>query len=111
MKHRKRGLDDKFMEFCKIASVVDRFDLKPNWQFDMMFSYASLILFTTNDASIFEHVDIMDNPRCIISGVFVLMRQVMDDISQDDGIIKVVQIVVKSSIKYTRKRFDLLYLK
>ena len=46
------------MEFCKIkiASVVDRFDLKPNWQFDMMFSYAFLILFTTND------VDIMDNP-------------------------------------------------
>ena len=36
----------------KIASVGDRFDLKPNWQFDMMFSCAFLILFTTNDASI-----------------------------------------------------------
>ena len=64
MKHRKRGLDDKFMEFSKIkiASVVDRVDLKPNWQFDMMFSCAFLILFMTNDASILEHVDIMDNP-------------------------------------------------
>ena len=35
----------------------------------------------------------------------------MGDISQDDGIINVVQIVLKSSIKYTGKRFDLLYLK
>ena len=52
------------MEFykIKIASVVDRFDLKPNWQFDMIFSYAFVILFTTNYASILEHVDIMDNP-------------------------------------------------
>ena len=32
MKHKNSGLDDKFIEFCriKIASVVDRFDLKPN---------------------------------------------------------------------------------
>ena len=32
MKHRKRGIDDKFMAFCrmKIASVVDLLDLKPN---------------------------------------------------------------------------------
>ena len=32
MKHKKRGLEDKFMEFCrmKMASVVDLLDLKPN---------------------------------------------------------------------------------
>ena len=64
MKHRKGGLEDKFMEFCriKIASVVDRFDLKPNWQFDIIFSYTFLIRAVTNAASILDQVDMMDNP-------------------------------------------------
>ena len=35
----------------------------------------------------------------------------IDDINHDDGMQKVVQIVVSKSIKYTMKRLELLYLR
>ena len=59
-----KGLGDILIAFCKIkiASVVDLLDLKPNWQFEIMFSYVSHILDITIDIIIFEQVAIMERP-------------------------------------------------
>ena len=64
IKHRKGGLDEIFIEFCriKIASVIDRFDLQPNWEFDINFPYAFLILAITKYAKILKHVEIIERP-------------------------------------------------
>ena len=58
------GLGDILIAFCNInmASVVDLFDRKPNWQFEINASYVSLILDMTIDMIIFEHVAIIDKP-------------------------------------------------
>ena len=55
---------DILIVFCKItiASVVDLLDLKPNWQFEIMFSYVSRILDITIDIIIFEQVAIIERP-------------------------------------------------
>ena len=56
----------------------------------------------------FRILDIINEDR--MEPLF-LKRQVIDDFNHVDGIIKVVQIVVNKSIKYTINLGELLYLR
>ena len=64
IKQINKGVCDTLIAFCriKIASVVDLFDRKPNWQFEINFSYVSQILEITIDMIIFEQVAIIERP-------------------------------------------------
>ena len=64
IKQINNGLGDILIAFykIKIASVVDLFDRKPNWLFEIKFSYVSLILEITIDMTIFEQVAIIERP-------------------------------------------------
>ena len=99
-----KGLGDILIAFCKmkIASVVDLLDLKPNWQFEIMFSYVSRILDITIDIIIFEQVAIIERPLYFFAALFdhlLLIRHVIDEINQEKGKIKEVHTASISNIK------------
>ena len=64
MKQRKSGLEDNCIAFgrMKMTSIVGQLLLKLNCELVINFSYAFLIIYITNDARAFEHVDIIDSP-------------------------------------------------
>ena len=64
IKHMNNGEDEIFIARCKIniASVVDLLQRKPNWELDIIVSYAVLILDITNAVITLEQVAIIDRP-------------------------------------------------